>query len=88
MCETVILGKQAYTGPHGACRTKALNPIPILQKMSKSVINFWLDVLLLVVFLTLITVATILQFAFPPVAEMDGWSLWGWDYADWSQRCS
>ncbi len=51
--------------------------------MSKTILNFWLDVCLLVVFIALSTVTAILQFVFPSPLAAEGWTLWGWDYVDW-----
>lgn len=51
--------------------------------MSRSWINFWLDVLLLLLFCTLMAVATIVRFVFPPAAESHSWRLWGGTYDEW-----
>ena len=52
--------------------------------MSKSVINFWLDTLLLVLFATLVWSESIVHIAFPPGPSASGWTLWGWNYSQWS----
>ncbi|MCO6459524.1 MAG: DUF4405 domain-containing protein [Pirellulaceae bacterium] len=52
--------------------------------MSKTILNFWLDCLLLVVFLTLVWVSVILRFVFPAATVAEGWTLWGWTYLQWS----
>jgi len=51
--------------------------------MSKTLVNFCLDVCLLAVFVALSTVTAILQFVFPAPIGAEGWSLWGWDYTSW-----
>ena len=51
--------------------------------MSKTMLNFWLDALLLVVFSTLCCISAILQFAFPAGPPGIAWTLWGWDYFAW-----
>ena len=50
--------------------------------LSKSVINFWLDVILAAVFVALCSVAAVLQFAFPAASLATGWTLWGMTYED------
>lgn len=52
--------------------------------MSKSVINFWLDVLLLLIFLTLLWSASIVHIVFPAGMNAAGWTLWGWSREQWS----
>ena len=52
--------------------------------MSRTIINFWLDCLLLVVFLLLVWVSVILRFIFPSPLASEGWTLWGWNYLQWS----
>jgi hypothetical protein len=53
--------------------------------MSRTVVNFFLDFTLLVVFLALGATAAILQFAFPPGTEADGWLIWGFTFNAWSR---
>ncbi len=49
---------------------------------SKSVVNFWLDMILAAVFVALCSVAAVLQFAFPAASLAAGWTLWGMTYED------
>ena len=51
--------------------------------MSKTILNFWLDALLLVMFLLLVWVSTILQWIFPAASSAHGWTLWGYTYDEW-----
>ena len=51
--------------------------------MSKTIFNFWLDTLLLVLFLSLAAVSAITQFVFPPPTNAGGWLLWGGTYGHW-----
>lgn len=50
---------------------------------SKTLINFWLDVLLLVNFVVLAWISAVLQFVFPASTEAVGWTLWGRDVVAW-----
>ncbi len=51
--------------------------------MSRTIVNFWLDVSLLVSFLGNVWAATVLRFLFPLGTAADGWRLWGWTYDQW-----
>jgi hypothetical protein len=52
--------------------------------MSRTVVNFCLDVLLLVITVAIIWITCALKFVFPPATRADGWMLWGMDYDGWS----
>jgi len=51
--------------------------------MSKTIINFWLDFLLMILFLVIAWVSTVLHLIFPAGTSAKGWLLWGWDYNEW-----
>lgn len=51
--------------------------------MSKTLFNFWLDTLLLILFSSLAAVTAVIQFVFPPVANTQGWTLWGGTFGQW-----
>lgn len=53
------------------------------MKFSRTMVNFWLDALLAIVFVSLSIVAVIVQFVFPPGVGAKGWSLWGMSYGQW-----
>lgn len=53
--------------------------------MQRTLINFWLDATLLVLFLSVLWAAFVARFVFPPPTTAQGWTLWGWTYDDWSQ---
>lgn len=53
------------------------------RRISVSVINFWIDVSLLVLLLALGWIAAVLQFVFPAPTSAAGWSLWGLGYDRW-----
>ena len=51
--------------------------------MSKTTFNFWLDFLLLVIFVSLTWVSVVTRFVFPPPSRAGGWLLWGGTYDQW-----
>jgi hypothetical protein len=51
--------------------------------VSRTMVNFWLDATLLIVFLTLVWITFVLRFVFPRGTVADGWTLWGYSYDDW-----
>lgn len=51
--------------------------------MSKTLFNFWLDVVLLLLFTTLSLVNGLLYLVFPPGPFAAGWELWGLSYSQW-----
>ncbi len=53
------------------------------RRVSVSVINFWIDVSVLVLLSLLGWVSAVLQFVFPAPTAADGWSLWGLGYDRW-----
>ncbi len=53
------------------------------SRFSRTMINFWLDTLLMVAFVTLSIIAVIVQFVFPPGVAAKGWLLWGMNYGQW-----
>ena len=51
--------------------------------MTRTIVNFWLDLLLLVVFLLLLWVSTVIRFVFPPAVDSPGTTLWGGTVDQW-----
>ena len=52
-------------------------------RLSRTLVNFWLDGLLAVLFVAMSIVAVIVQFVFPPGTAAAGWRLWGLSYGRW-----
>lgn len=52
--------------------------------MSRSAVNFLLDLILLIAFCTLIACSTIVRFVFPPGTMAQEWSLWGLNFDQWT----
>lgn len=53
-------------------------------RLSRTVVNFWLDASLLIVLIVLWITAVIVQFVFPPGVAARGWTLWGMSYGKWT----
>ncbi len=51
--------------------------------MSRTIINFWLDLTLLVTFSATAWLTAVLRFVFPPATATAGWTLWGATYEQW-----
>jgi hypothetical protein len=60
-------------------------PATAARKLTRTDVNFWLDFLLLLLFLALCTLSVILEFIFPIGTQADGWLLWGYGYGEWSR---
>ena len=52
-------------------------------RLSRTLLNFWLDVALAIVFVVLFIISVIVQFVFPPGVAARGASLWGLTYGQW-----
>ena len=52
-------------------------------RISRTLINFWLDTILMLTFVALSVTAVIVQFVFPPGVAAKGWMLWGMNYGQW-----
>jgi hypothetical protein len=51
---------------------------------SRTIVNFWLDLALLIAFLSLAWISVVLRFVFPAGTAAAGWTLWGRGFDDWS----
>jgi hypothetical protein len=63
--------------------TKAKGEATKRLKFSLTLINFWLDTILMLTFVALSITAVIVQFVFPPGVAAKGWLLWGMNYGQW-----
>lgn len=52
--------------------------------MQRTLLNFWLDVILLVLFLANLWLAFVVRFVFPPATLADEWKLWEMTYDRWA----
>ncbi len=52
-------------------------------RLSKTLVNFWLDVALMLAFTGLSLVSVIVQFVFPPGTSAKDWMLWKMNYGQW-----
>lgn len=69
--------------PQGSARTVVDGRPRSPARLSRTLINFWLDALLGVLFFLLCVTAVIVQFVFPPGVAARGVSLWGGSYGQW-----
>lgn len=52
---------------------------------SRAVVNFYLDVLLGLIFTAMLAITGVIRFVFPAPTLAAGWKLWGLTLDDWSQ---
>ncbi|MCA9050648.1 MAG: DUF4405 domain-containing protein [Planctomycetaceae bacterium] len=74
---TPILHDDMHDHPHTAASP------PKAGRVSRTLVNFWLDVVLGAAFVLLSVAAVIVQFVFPPGTATKGWFLWGMSYGQW-----
>jgi hypothetical protein len=53
--------------------------------VSRTVVNFFTDVLLLLLFLMFCTLSVVLEFVFPVGTQAEGWTLWNLTFGEWSR---
>jgi hypothetical protein len=63
--------------------TSAASRAASKPKMSKTIVNFWLDTLLLILFMLVLWSTAVVRFVFPAGTTAVGWQLWGWSYDQW-----
>jgi hypothetical protein len=51
--------------------------------MTRTMLNFWLDAGMLVVFILLLWASTVVRFVFPPAVTAAEYTLWGWTVDQW-----
>jgi len=54
-------------------------------RCSRAVVNFYLDVLLGLIFTAMLAITGVIRFVFPAPTLAAGWKLWGLTLDDWSQ---
>lgn len=54
-------------------------------RCSRAVVNFYLDVLLGLIFTAMLAITGVIRFVFPAPTLATGWTLWGLTLDDWSQ---
>ena len=72
----------ANTSEH---RTQAATANSSARKWTLTDVNFWLDCLLALVFLTLLGISMVIRFVFPQAKDSKGWLLWSYNYDEWLQ---
>lgn len=69
-------------GPAGV-RSAAEPPRSEPRRVTRTLINFWLDAALLAGLVVVVWVSTMLRVIFPSPAAAAGWTLWGLTFDDW-----
>jgi hypothetical protein len=75
---------QVAPSENGKTETRETGSKSSRGRTSKSVINFYLDSLLLLIVVAIGWTAAVLRFVFPAPTKAAGWTLWGWGYDAWS----
>lgn len=75
--------EQTLTEPEAPAARPPRGAKPTGSRFSKTIVNFWLDSSLLVVFLLLAFNSAVLQFLFPAGPAAAEWTLWGGDVTAW-----
>ncbi len=81
------LETQELHSPGGDSDPSRAKPIAKRSFFAKhqTLINFWLDVALLFVFLALVWVSVIVRFIFPPAGAAAGYSIWDLGLSQWME---
>ncbi|MEZ6058663.1 MAG: DUF4405 domain-containing protein [Planctomycetaceae bacterium] len=69
--------------PPGPCVADPDKGETVRRCWSKTIVNFWLDATLLVLFVVLAWLVAVTRFVFPQRTDATGWTLWGGDIVDW-----
>ena len=75
--------QQSPASPAPPQRAKQDRPRRRKTSWPWTLINFWLDSTLLVIFTALIWVSTVVRFLFPPASTAQDWMLWGLNIDQW-----
>ncbi len=77
--------KESATEPRAEGRSPSSQAAgPRQPFLSKTVVNFIVDTILLLFMVSLLFTAAALRFVFPPPTAADGWMLWGFGYDAWA----
>jgi hypothetical protein len=68
-----------------AARPAREKPSKSAPGVSRTIVNFWVDLGLLVMLGALVAMSVVVQFVFPTGTAADGWMLWGYSYNAWSR---
>lgn len=74
-----LLHNDMHDHPHGPTRANQGR-----GRVSRTLVNFWLDLVLGTALVILCITAVIVQFVFPPGISARDWNLWGMTYGQWS----
>jgi len=75
---------QADKHLHGFAATHPLEKTRAGEaKLSRTLLNFWLDATLLLALVFVVWVSALLQVVFPAPTQAAGWRLWGLTYDQW-----
>ena len=82
---TFLVSRCGETGSsvYGDGLTVDKTPKRAKSKLNKTIVNFWLDAFLLMLFTVVLLVTAIVRFVFPAGTAADGWTLAGWSYDQW-----
>ena len=76
-CDNRQLGQNTHEGHRPAVAGGKVKSKASFLTRYQTMINFWLDVALLLLFVGLVWMSVVVQFVFPPAEHSEGYRLWG-----------